>query len=98
MNKGSFQIKDIMFDYVFWKSINEYSTQTSGNWQLQFYWKTLNLDFEKVWMENILGRETGKFNIVNSSVIRQKGESQNGCYKKTSTSSFPKKQTFLNPW
>ena len=33
-----------------------------------------------------------------SSVIRQKGESQNGCFKKTKHAKFFEKRTFLNPW
>ena len=33
-----------------------------------------------------------------SSVIRQKGESQNGCFKKIKHAKFSKKQTFLPPW
>ena len=33
-----------------------------------------------------------------SSVIRQKGESQNGCYKKTKHDKFSEKQTFLTPF
>ena len=32
-----------------------------------------------------------------SSVIRQKGESQNGCYKKTKYAKFSEKRTFLIP-
>ena len=35
--------------------------------------------------------------FVNSSVIRQKGESQNGCFKKTKDAKFSKKRTFLTP-
>ena len=31
-------------------------------------------------------------------VIRQKGESQNGCFKKTKYAKFFVKQTFLTPW
>ena len=32
-----------------------------------------------------------------SSIIRQKGESQNGCFKKTKLAKFSGKQTFLTP-
>ena len=32
-----------------------------------------------------------------SSVIRQKGESQNGCFKKTKHAKFPKNEHFLPP-
>ena len=34
---------------------------------------------------------------IDSSAIRQKGESQNGCYKKTKQAKFSEKQTFFNP-
>ena len=34
----------------------------------------------------------------NSSVIRQKGESQNACFKKTKYAKFSEKRTFLIPW
>ena len=37
------------------------------------------------------------FQNVNSSVIRQKGESQNGCFKNTKHAKFSEKQTFLTP-
>ena len=33
-----------------------------------------------------------------SSVLRQKGESQNGCFKKTKHTKFSEKRTFLTPW
>ena len=33
-----------------------------------------------------------------SSVIRQKGESQNGCFKESKHTNFSEKQTFLTPW
>ena len=33
----------------------------------------------------------------NSLVIRQKGESQNGCFKKTKHAKFSEKLTFLTP-
>ena len=33
-----------------------------------------------------------------SSVIRQKGEFQNGCFKKTKRAKFSEKRTFLTPW
>ena len=32
------------------------------------------------------------------SVIRQKGKSQNGCFKKTKQAKFSEKQTFPTPW
>ena len=35
---------------------------------------------------------------VTSSIIRQKGESQNGCLKKTEHAKFSEKRTFLTPW
>ena len=35
---------------------------------------------------------------MNSSVISQKGKSQNWCFKKTKHAKFTKKRTFLTPW
>ena len=37
------------------------------------------------------------FLVSNSLVIRQKGESQNGCFKKTKHAKFSEKQTFFTP-
>ena len=34
----------------------------------------------------------------NSLIIIRKGESQNGCFKKTKHAKFSKKRTFLTPW
>ena len=34
----------------------------------------------------------------NSLVIRQKGESQNGCFKETKHAKFSEKRTFVTPW
>ena len=36
-------------------------------------------------------------NLHISSVIRQKGGSQNGCFKKTKQAKFSEKRTFLSP-
>ena len=33
----------------------------------------------------------------NASVIKQKGESENGCYKETDYAKFSVKRTFLTP-
>ena len=38
-----------------------------------------------------------KRQVLKSSAIRQKGESQNGCYKKTNRAKFFEKRTFLTP-
>ena len=35
---------------------------------------------------------------IKPSVIRQKGESQKGCFKKTKHAKFSEKGKFLNPW
>ena len=35
--------------------------------------------------------------FITWSVIRQNGESQNGCFKKTKHAKFPEKRTFLTP-
>ena len=34
----------------------------------------------------------------NSLVIRRKGKSQNGCFKKTKLAKFSEKRTLLTPW
>ena len=39
-----------------------------------------------------------RMSFCQSSVIRQKSESQNGCFKKTKHAKFSKKRTFLTPW
>ena len=36
--------------------------------------------------------------INNSSVMRKKGESQNGCFKKTKHAKFSEKRKFVTPW
>ena len=36
--------------------------------------------------------------VLISSVIRQKGKSRNGCFKKTKHVKFSEKRTFLTPW
>ena len=38
------------------------------------------------------------WSIIRSSVIRQKGESQNGGNEKAKHAKFFEKQTFLTPW
>ena len=43
--------------------------------------------------EFLFGDSTSE--CYNASVIRQKGESQNGCFKKTMHAEFSKKQTLL---
>ena len=48
--------------------------------------------------------ETAKFNLwsicecANSSVIRQKSKSQNGCFNKAKHAKFSEKRTFFTPW
>ena len=48
---------------------------------------------ELLWYENDLSLNM----IKNSSVIRQKGESKNGCFMKTKHAKFSEKRTFLTP-
>ena len=47
--------------------------------------------FKETWKRRLLI-------VHNSSVIRQMGESHDGCYKETKHAKFSKKQTFLTPW
>ena len=44
----------------------------------------------------MIGRGEKEIEIL--SVIRQKGESQNGCYKKTKHAKFSEKRIFLASW
>ena len=47
----------------------------------------------------LLGRKLKHYIVKsNSLVIRQKGESQNGCFKKTKHANFSEKRTFLTRW
>ena len=39
-----------------------------------------------------------KCHVVITSVIRQKGKSQNGCFKKTKHGKFSEKRAFFTPW
>ena len=41
---------------------------------------------------------THEWRVNMSSVIRQKGEPQTGCFKKTKHAKFSEKWTFLTPW
>ena len=70
----------------------------------------ISMDYQKKKMIRNLGDASTRRTVIaqnpsaahihehdNSSVIRQKGESQNGCYKKTKSAKCSKKQTFLTP-
>ena len=47
---------------------------------------------------NLKIKKSRKWCCDNSSVIRQKGESQIECFKKTKHVKFSEKRTFLTPW
>ena len=47
---------------------------------------------------NVIIQSSTDFMNWKASVIRQKSESQNGCFKKTKHAKFFKKRTFLTPW
>ena len=52
-----------------------------------------------IWCQQIMIKIIWKlFECITSSVIGQKGESQNGCFKKTKQAKFSDKQIFLTPW
>ena len=55
----------------------------------------MTLSDSRIFQERMLSHWT-----LNQSlpVIRQKGESQKGCYKKTKHAKFSEKWTFLTPW
>ena len=56
----------------------------------QFFFQILKLKVLKLWIIHILNMLQSKL-----SVIRQKGESQNVCFKKTKHIKFSEKRTFL---
>ena len=49
-------------------------------------------------MSSALGAVVIQIGSYISPVIRQKSESQNGCFKKTKHAKFFEKGTFLTPW
>ena len=58
-----------------------------------------NLEKSGNCQENCQIREIlGNSKACTSSVIRQKGESQNGCFNKIKHIKFSEKRTFLTPW
>ena len=69
------------------------------------FWLHQNTDKEKkssYWFKIIFRRHEYRedmtdFARLSSSGIRQKGESQNGCFKKTKHAKMSEKQTFLTP-
>ena len=61
-----------------------------------------NYLFQAKWLEDErfkhwITKKNDTVAICNSSVIRQKGESQNGCFKKAKHAKISEKQTFLTP-
>ena len=48
-------------------------------------------------LESTIGHTTPAIREI-ASIISQKGESQNGCFKKTKPAKFFEKWTFLTPW
>ena len=64
---------------------------------LQIHIRKTNL-FIKV-LPHIIVEQTSQIQkTIKSSAIRQKGESKNGCYKKTKNVTVSEKRTFLTPW
>ena len=61
-----------------------------------FSTKSLMINFRDFlkWIPDLISPVS--FFQQSSSVIRQKGESQNWCFKKTKHAKFPQKRTFLN--
>ena len=47
------------------------------------------------WNQNT---ESAKIHFINLSVIKQKGKSENRCFKKTKHAKYSEKRTFLTPW
>ena len=52
----------------------------------------------KVWHWAKTNYQAHWYSQIQLPVIRQKGQSQNGCFKKTKHVKFSEKRTFLTPW
>ena len=55
----------------------------------------LHVSLNDLWKE---GRLRKLWQRLKSSLIKQKAESQNGCFKKTKDTKFSEKRTFPTPW
>ena len=63
------------------------------NWNIKKYMQSMKQAI--VWIKTIAALPVLFFIL---SVIRQKDESQNGCFKKTKYAKFSEKQDFFIPW
>ena len=76
-----FHIQSLFIDDLFIRSHHSYNIRSKPNFVVP----------------GVHGVSNCQNSIQYSSVIRQKGESQNGCFKKTKHAKFPEKRTFLTP-
>ena len=76
--------------YLFWSTWQSFEPKLFG-------YGSLGVDFGHYQYSTFLSRHFVKRTLIKSSVIRQKGESQNGGNKKTNHAEFSKKRTFVTP-
>ena len=61
------------------------------------HWSPSYRVYHKADYSSYYGKHFNLTTLQISSVIREKGESQNGCFRKTNMLNFPKKEHFLPP-
>ena len=90
-----------------WSAFNSRNAQRNNNvklrektnYLLSCSWNEHYLSVIKIswWRSKTPGIIT-PFADIKSSVVSQKGKSQNGCFKKSKHAKFSKKEKFLSPW
>ena len=68
-----------------------------SNFRQYFSTKIKNIENISLKQDMVQENNLKNLNNLKTSVIRQKDESQNGCFRKTKHAKFPEKQTFLTP-
>ena len=78
-------------------SVKSYKLKLENN----YWWHHVDdyfIDRRATKVYTVKGSCSSNFQLYKTSVIKQKGESQNECFKKTKHTKFPEKRTFLTPW
>ena len=90
-DKDKFLLRQITFSIIFWKGEDQKGMHRgTSKFLLQiFAWRGLTVS---------CARNGYRMSFNNSLVIRQKGDSQNGCFEKTKHTKVSEKRTFLTSW
>ena len=81
--------------YSYWTLFTKEGLELKETWKRKS--KKTKLDLGCYMTDSTKNRNL-QTRMCNSSVIRQKGESQNGCFKKRKHAKFSKKRTSFTPW